>query len=73
MKSYEAVEVQLREMRLESPDRTRVRVVRERETLALIAAEAYGNPRLWRHIAEQNNIDRPRFVPPGFSLRIPAL
>ena len=73
MKSYEAVEVQLREMRLESPDRTRVRVVREGETLAAIASEAYGNPRLWKQIAEQNDIDRPRFVPPGVALRIPAL
>lgn len=73
MKSYEAVEVQLREMRLESPDRTRVRVARERETLAGIAAEAYGNPRLWRQIAEENGIDRPRFVTPGTALRIPAL
>lgn len=73
MKSYEAVEVQLREMRLESPDRTRVRVVREGETLAFIAAEAYGNPRLWKQIAEENGIDRPRFVSPGVALRIPAL
>jgi hypothetical protein len=73
LKSYEAVEVQLREMRLESPDRTRVRVVREGETLAAIAAEAYGNPRLWRQIAEENGIDRPRFVAPGTPLRIRAL
>lgn len=72
-KSYEAVEVQLREMKLESPDRTRVRVVREGETLASIAAEAYGNARLWRDIAEANDIDRPRFVAPGTALRIRAL
>ena len=72
-KSYEAVEVQLREMKLQSPDRTRVRVVREGETLAAIAAEAYGNPRLWREIADANGIDRPRFVAPGTALRIRAL
>jgi len=72
-KSYEAVEVQLRAMKLESPDRTRVRVVREGETLASIAAEAYGNSRLWREIAEANDIDRPRFVAPGTALRIRAL
>jgi nucleoid-associated protein YgaU len=73
LKSYEAVEVQLREMGLKSPDRTRVRVVREGETLAAIAAEVYGNPRLWRTLAEVNNIDRPRFVAPGTPLRVPAL
>jgi hypothetical protein len=72
-RSYEAVEVQLREMQLQSPDRTRVRVVREGETLAAIAAEAYGNSRLWREIAEANGIDRPRFVAPGTALRIRAL
>jgi contractile injection system tube protein/LysM domain-containing protein len=72
-KSYAAVEVQLRAMKPESPDRTRVRVVREGETLAAIAAEAYGNARLWREIAEANDIDRPRFVAPGTALRIRAL
>jgi hypothetical protein len=73
LKSYEAVEVQLREMGLKSPDRTRVRVVREGETLAAIAAEVYGDPRLWRFLAEENGVDRPRFVPAGTPLRIPAI
>jgi len=73
LKKYEAVEVQLREMGLQSPDRTRVRVVREGETLTAIAAEAYGNSRLWREIAVANDIDRPRFVAPGTPLRIPAI
>lgn len=72
-KSYKAVEVQLREMQLASPDRTRVRVVREGERLDAIAAEAYGNSRLWRDIAEANDIDRPRFIAPGTALRIRAL
>ena len=73
IKSYEAAEVQLRELRRSSPDRTRVHVVREGERLDTIAMEAYGNPRLWRRIAEENEIDRPRFLTPGTSLRIPAL
>jgi hypothetical protein len=73
LKSYEAVEVQLREMRLKSPDRTRVRIVREGETLAAISAEVYGDSRLWRVLAEANDIDRPRFVAAGTPLRVPAL
>jgi hypothetical protein len=73
MKSYEAVETQLRELRRQSPDRTRVRVVREGETLAAIAAEVYGDPRLWTALAEANDIDRPRFVTPGTALQVPAL
>jgi Contractile injection system tube protein len=73
LKSYEAVEVQLREMKLKSPDRTRVRVIREGETLAGISAEVYGDPRLWRVLADANGIERPRFVPVGTPLYVPAL
>lgn len=72
LKSYKSAEVQLRELRRQSPDRTRVRVLRE-ETLAQLAADAYGDPRLWRVIAEANDIDRPRFVPVGTPLRLPSL
>jgi hypothetical protein len=73
LKSYEAVEVQQRDIKANSPDRTRVRVVREGETLASISAEVYGDPRLWRALAEANGIDRPRFVLAGTPLQVPAL
>jgi hypothetical protein len=73
IKSYVAAEVQLREMQRSSPDRTRVRVVREGETIAQLAEEAYGNPGLWRVIAEANDIDRPRFLSVGRALRLPAI
>jgi hypothetical protein len=73
LKSYKSAEVQLRDLKRKSPDHTRVRVLREGERLDQLAAEAYGNPRLWQVIAEENDIDRPRFVPPGTALRIPAL
>ena len=73
LKSYESAEVQMRELRRASPDRTRVRVLREGERLDLLASQTYGNPRLWRLIAEENDVDRPRFVEPGKPLRIPAV
>lgn len=72
LKSYESAEAQYRRLKLESPH-TAVRTLREGETLALIAFEEYGDPNLWRFIAEENNIVRPRFVGPGTLLRIPAL
>jgi hypothetical protein len=72
LKSYEAVEVQIRDIKRESPDRTRVRTLRDGETLAQLANEAYGDPRLWRVIATQNDVDRPRFLTTGDTLRIPA-
>jgi hypothetical protein len=72
-KSYKAAEVQLRELKLSSPDRSHARVVREGETLAHIANAEYGDPRMWRPIALANNIKRPRFIEPGTPLWIPAL
>jgi hypothetical protein len=71
LKSYEAVGAQI--MKPSSPDRTRVRTVRDGETLAQLANEAYGDPRLWRSIATQNGIDRPRFLTTGQTLRLPAV
>ena len=72
IESYESVEVQLRELRRSSPDRTRVRVFRDGETLPLLAYEAYGDARLWRLIAKENKIARPRFIQPGTPLRNPS-
>jgi hypothetical protein len=73
LRAYKSAEVQLRELKLSSPDRTHVRVLREGETLSSIAAEVYGDPRLWRPIALANGVDRPRSVRPGTPLKIPAL
>jgi Contractile injection system tube protein len=73
LKSYAPVQVQVKNQKNESPDRTRVRTVRDGETLAQLANEAYGQPQLWRPIATANGIDRPRFLPTGLALRIPAL
>jgi hypothetical protein len=72
-KSYKSAEVQLRELKLSSPDRSHARVLREGESLAHIAYEAYGDPRMWRPIALANGIDRPRFIEPGTPLWIPSI
>jgi hypothetical protein len=73
LKSYKSAEVQLRDLKLSSADRTHVRVLREGETLAHIAYEVYGDPRMWRPIALANGIERPRFIDPGTPLVIPAM
>lgn len=72
LREYKSAEVQLRELKLESPDHTHLRVLREGETLSHVASEAYGDPRHWRTIAVANDIDRPRFVPPGTPLKVPS-
>lgn len=56
-------------------DPTKVRIVKEGETLNFIASQEYGDPSLWRVIAIKNKdkIKNPRFLEAGMALVIPAL
>jgi len=51
----------------------RLREVRPKDTLALIAYEEYRDGNCWRHIADANNIDDPNAITPGQVLLIPPL
>lgn len=73
LKSYRSPETQRQETPPRSPDRTHLRVMHEGETLSRIANELYGEPRQWRAIATENDIERPRFVAAGTALRVPSL
>jgi nucleoid-associated protein YgaU len=44
-------------------NKTTVRAIKAGDRLPLIAAEVYGDPRLWRLIAEANDIDDPLRFP----------
>jgi nucleoid-associated protein YgaU len=70
---YKTLEEQLAEMNKQSPDHTRQYVVREGDTLSLIAARAYDDPGAWRPIAEENQLDNPRRLVPGTVLTLPPL
>jgi hypothetical protein len=74
-REYIPLRDQLRELNLQSPDQTKRRVVRQGDTLCLIAAEEYRDPRQWRIIAEHNADMLPnlRRLPPGLVLMIPPL
>ncbi|MFB2772422.1 LysM peptidoglycan-binding domain-containing protein [Pelatocladus sp. BLCC-F211] len=50
-----------------------VRIVKRGETLSSIATEEYGDPSLWRVIAEENHLINPRQLNPGMVLTIPPL
>jgi len=50
-----------------------VRIVRRGETLSSIANEEYGDPALWRIIANENHLINPRSLTPGMVLTIPPL
>lgn len=58
---------------LESPDRTKYRVVNEGEYLWNYACEEYDSPDMWRVIAKANGIMNPLDIYPGQLIKIPAL
>jgi len=47
-------------------------IVKLQDTLSSIAGEFLGDPKLWRKIAEKNDIDNPLSIKPGHALIIPA-
>jgi len=57
----------------QSADFTKRYVVRRGDTLSGIADQKYGDPTLWRPIAEENSIDDPLSIRPGQVLIIPAI
>lgn len=61
-----------RDQRKTDPELTTRRVKRG-DTLSSLAAELYGNPKLWRVIAEANGLDDPLTLQPGQVLSIPEL
>jgi LysM repeat protein len=56
-----------------SPDRTKVQVLAEGDSLWALAAEHYGDAGQWRPIARRNSIDNPRLLPVGREIEIPPL
>ena len=68
-KQYRPLSEQLENPRLESADKTKIRVL-EGELWELAAAE-YGDPGLWRLLARENRIANPRLVPKGSQLIVP--
>ncbi len=74
-KEYKTLEEQLKELNLQSADHSKLRVVRQRDTLARIAFEEYGDAGSWRLIADQNRaqLGDLRRLRPGMQLVIPAV
>ncbi len=67
------MELNERERNKQSPDRTKVYVTKQGDSLWSIAYKEYGDPALWRHIADKNRIYDPRLLEPGMELIIPSL
>lgn len=64
-----------RALELHSADIVKTHLVQRGDTLQSIAAKRYGDPTLWRPIAQANKdkIDNPRLLKPGILLKIPKL
>jgi len=70
---FRNVDLEAKEIKRETADFTKRHVAGQGETLSSIAADAYGDARLWRVIAIANGIDRPRDIPVGARLTLPSL
>lgn len=57
----------------QSPDHTKVRTLRQGDSLQSIAHVEYEDVRMWKILAEHNNIDDPLNIPVGTIIEIPAL
>jgi nucleoid-associated protein YgaU len=60
-------------VRTESSDKTKRRQIDAAESIWLIADKEYGDPRHWRVIAADSDVDDPRDLVPGDWLRVPPL
>lgn len=72
-KEYKTVQEQLEQIPLESADRTKLREFKEGDALWLFAHHEYGDPELWRVIADRNSLENPRIIAPGTELELPPL
>ena len=73
LKQYWTLTDQLKTINFRSADHTRAHVVREGETLPLIAWDAYADPAKWRVIAAYNALDDVRDLAPGQLLQLPPV
>lgn len=63
----------LKQKKIANPIDDPVRIVKRGETLTSIATEEFGDPTLWRIIADENRLINPRKLEPGTVLTIPPL
>lgn len=72
-KEYRTIKEQVGDDPNRSSDWTKQRIVADGDQLNLIAAIEYGDPAVWRVIADVNDIDNPRLLQPGQEIRLPPL
>jgi hypothetical protein len=73
IKEYAPLSQQLKQLNLNSPDKTHSHVTARGETLNAIAYRYYLDSSAWRSIANANVIEDPRRMMPGRQLVIPSI
>src|SRR6266566_8726 len=73
LREYKTLDEQLKQLNLNSPDRTQSHIVQQGESLASIAAQHYRKPGEWRRIADANAIEDPRRIEIGAFLSVPPI
>jgi Contractile injection system tube protein/LysM domain len=73
LREYKALDQQLKELNLQSPEHTRAYVVQRGDTLSGIAGKLYDAPAEWRRLATENRITDPRRFAPGRVLEVAPL
>lgn len=73
LKEYRSAAAQVKEMKTASPDFDKRYTVQRGDSLSGIAGAVYGDPGQWRAIARANDIQDPRSLPVGATLRLPRL
>jgi len=67
-----SIDNQIRQHPMESPDRTKVRWLRDGDSLWMMAQEEYGDVSMWKDIAQANEILNPRAITDVMRLNVPA-
>jgi hypothetical protein len=70
---YIPLDLQVKEASLSSPDRRKLHRVNDSDRIWKLSDQAYGDPSLWRVLAEANDIDDPGQLQSGTDLIIPVL
>jgi hypothetical protein len=73
IKEYAPLDQQLKELNLNSPDKTHSHVIARGETLGAISHRYYSDSTAWRKVADANAIEDPRRLMPGRQLTVPVI
>ena len=73
LREYKTLDEQLKQLNLNSPDKTQSHVVKRGDTLSSIAGRHYRLPGAWRAIATENAIADPRRLTAGTFLTVPPI